>query len=209
MHPKGLFLQRCRQIEQLCSSEREIDFLDLAARLRQILLDQSPLIHAVNTYGIKIRFRVVLLRPIWEELPFIERKDLSFYSLEDGIDPELPNISPSAEIMELKLDGFLSHVICYTATEDITIGQAVKFAANVAGGIHHSPRPKPEHETQANLSGVWNVGGLPFGIRQIRAIGRVTLRGVAPLIAAVERELASPSELEPPEVRNIDTDPVP
>jgi hypothetical protein len=57
MEADNLFLERCSQIERLMESNREIDLLDLAAILRQILLD--GLVHKANSIlRIRLTFRV-------------------------------------------------------------------------------------------------------------------------------------------------------
>jgi hypothetical protein len=43
MDAKTLFLERCKQVEALMQSHKEIDLLDLAAKLRQLLLDGDAL----------------------------------------------------------------------------------------------------------------------------------------------------------------------
>jgi hypothetical protein len=65
------------------------------------------------------------------------------------------------------------------------VGDIIKYAANVAGGVHQatpSERPTLMHMYAAQVS----MGGLPGAIRQLQAIARVALRGLRPLIEAVE-----------------------
>ena len=58
MNPEPLFIQRCDQIVQLLNSVKEVELLDLGARLRQLIVDQHSLVGTVNSGKIKIRFRV-------------------------------------------------------------------------------------------------------------------------------------------------------
>ncbi len=56
--------------------------------------------------------------------------------LEDGLDPDTsPPIYPA--LLELTLDEFLQHVVLFTNGQEHTVKDVIKFAANVARGVHH------------------------------------------------------------------------
>jgi hypothetical protein len=116
--------------------------------------------------------------------------------IDDGIDPEaLPPQSPARKAaVTLNRDQFLSHVIMRLNGANISISDAIRYAANVAGGVHHDPRKKKE--LLAEFSNRFGYGGFPLGIRQLKAIARVALRGLQPLIEDVtmrERQGGGPS----------------
>jgi hypothetical protein len=179
MEAEDLFLERCGQIERLLASHTEIELLDLAGLLRQLLLDGTPLVHKVNNYGLKLKFEVGLFRQPPD-------KHTAVLILEDGLDPDTrPPRSPSKEV---NLDGFLEHTIIVTAGKAYSVSDVIKFAANVSGGVHHVENPKGAQKVLSRFSMLYSLGGLPAGVRQLKAICRVTLKGLSPLIAAVKRK---------------------
>jgi hypothetical protein len=69
--------------------------------------------------------------------------------------------------------------------EAVTVRDLIDQLANIEGAVHQTaPRERREvflREAARNLF----IGGLPAGIRQMQAIARVVLRGLAPLRDAV------------------------
>ena len=180
MKPTVLFLERYRQLSVAAEATTEISLLDLGAILRQLLADKHSLVDTANTGRLPLAFVVGEYDPFWRSIPGIPEPTL--YSLEDGIDPEdIPN--PVRVI--LTKDGFLAHQIAMSHGNAITIKDLIKYAANVAGGVHHDPSPKVEYQAVHAASEVFMIGGLPFGIRPLRAIARVTLRALKPLADSI------------------------
>jgi hypothetical protein len=179
MDANTLFLERCRQVEELTKSQAEIDLLDLSARLRQLLLDGNSLIHQVNkNHRLKLSFVVGTFRNPPDEYTKVA-------SLEDGLDPETrPSGSPSEQV---NLDGFLGHKTLYLNGHGHSVRDIIKHASDAAGGVHRTDSPADQHRKIAEYSDGFGIGGLPAAIRQLQAIGRVTLRGIQPLIDAVKK----------------------
>jgi hypothetical protein len=177
MDAAPLFLARCRQIETAMVSTNEIELLDLSAHLRQLLIDDtSPLHHVNRDRRLKLKFVVGEFR---------QRPDshTRILSLEDGIDPETrPPGSPQKEV---SLGGFLDHTILYLKGQPRSVGDVIKFAAHVAGGVHQATPSDRQRLIYAYSSQI-SIGGLPGAIRQLQAIARVALRGLRPLIEAIE-----------------------
>lgn len=180
MHETFLFLERCRQVDALMKSQKEIDLLDLSARLRQLLLDGNALVHQANqNYRIKFVFRVGEFRG-----PPPDEHDV-ILSLEDGLDPDTRR--PGGLAKEVNLDGFLAHKVLYLRGKAYSVRDIIKHASDAAGGVHRSDNPSEQHKKIADYSSGFGIGGLPAAIRQLQAIGRVTLKGLAPLIEALQR----------------------
>jgi hypothetical protein len=179
MDAASLFLARCKQIETAMASTSEIDLLDLSAHLRQLLIDDTSPLHQVNRERrIKLRFVVGEFRQLPDQYTRI-------LSLEDGVDPEIR--PPGSPTKKVGLGGFLGHTILYLQGQPRSVSDVIKFGANVAGGVHHatpSEKQKLIHEYSSQVS----IGGLPGAIRQLQAIARVVLRGLHPLIEAVEND---------------------
>jgi len=182
MDARKLLVERCEQMRQMLNSPKEIDCLDLARNLRPLLVDQHRIIDTANTNKVRIRFLVNKLRQDPPGLPVP-----TIRVIEDGIDPDTaPPIygKPS----ELTIDEFLGQTVLVINGKEHSVKDVIKFAANVAGAVHHNPRPKPEFETIKAFSELYGIGGLPVGIRQLRAITRVTLKAVQPLLEDIARQ---------------------
>jgi hypothetical protein len=178
MDAGSLFLARCKQIETAMQSTNEIELLDLSAYLRQLLIDHTSPLHTVNQERrLKLKFVVG---------EFTQRPDsyTAILSLEDGVDPE--SRRPGMPRKEVSLGGFLDHTILYLRGQPRSVRDVINFAANVAGGVHHAPTPAEQQKLIHNYSSQISIGGLPGAIRQLQAIARVALRGLRPLIEAVE-----------------------
>jgi hypothetical protein len=174
-----LFLARCTQVEQFMHSNNEIEILDLSARLRQLLLDEAPLVHEVN------RDRRVKLSFIVGD--FAQQPDAYtwYLSLEDGLDPDTR--PPDKPRKTVNFEGFLSHKILYVKGHAHSVRDVIKLAANVSGGVHRTKNPDEKQKLVAAFGASFSIGGLPAAIRQLQAIARVTIRGLRPLIKAVEK----------------------
>jgi hypothetical protein len=178
MDADTLFLERCKQVEAATQSSNEIDLLDLSAKLRQLLLDESPLVHQANRERLKLKFVV-------GEFTLQPDAYTSVLSLEDGLDPETRR--PGSPRKEVSFQGFLNHKVLYLKGQPHSVSDVISLAANVAGGVHLTKNPKEKQELIARYAASVSIGGLPGAIRQLQAIGRVTLRGLRPLIEAVEK----------------------
>jgi hypothetical protein len=179
MEAEKLFLVRCRQIASLLESNNEVDLLDLSGLLRQLLLDQHALVDSVNggsSEKVKLEFYVGAFSHAPDQFA-------SLLFLEDGIDPQTRR--PGAPSAVLSMGNFLNHAVIYASGEHLTIKDVIKHAAESAGGVHHNPHSK-KHRVLAQLSRRAAVGGLPLGIRMLKAIARVTMRTLTPLIEKVE-----------------------
>ncbi len=178
LYPKSLFLRRCEEVSNLANSGNPFDWIDLAGRLRQLILDEQNLMDAANTYRMRIRFTVADCKPIWEEVPRLKKEDFISHGLQ--IDPK---ISKGRAKIQLSRSQFLKTPISYYGDEIILVKDAIKYAANIAGGVHYSKKPKKGYEKTAEYM------NFPFSISQLRYIGRITLDGLDPLIQATSMEI--------------------
>jgi hypothetical protein len=178
MDAERLFIQRCERTGELAQSQKEIDMLDLAANLRQLLVDDYPLVHQANAENrLKLTFRVGEFRNQPDQYTAI-------LALEDGLDPDTrPPGSPSREV---NFNGFMNHRILFLKGKGHSVQDVIQMAANVAGGVHRTDNPSDKQKLIADYSRSVSIGGLPGAIRQLQAIARVALKGLSPLIAAIE-----------------------
>jgi hypothetical protein len=176
MEADKLFLERCKQISRLMESNHEIDLLDLSAVLRQVLLD--GLLHKANAKKrIKLIFRV-------GEFYYTPDQYTAVMGLEDGLDQQTAR--PGKVSKDVNFDHFIGYTILYLNGHPHSVGDVIKLAANVAGGVHHVDNPREQQKIIAEYSAALNIGGLPGAIRQLKPIGRVALRGFQPLVEALQ-----------------------
>jgi hypothetical protein len=172
MNPNSLFIDRCEQMAQLLASHKQVELLDLSAILRQLLFDAKSLVDTVNTKPYKLRFHVGM----WRSDP----SGTTLAALEDGLDPETS--PPGKESTVVTRAQFASYPVVFFQGQRITVKDVIRYAANVAGGVHHDPQPAPEFLVMQGLSQQFGIGGLPLGIRTLKPIGRVSLRALRPVI---------------------------
>jgi hypothetical protein len=191
MEAEPLFIQRCEQIVLLLQSQKEMELLDLGGLLRQLLMDKFSLLDTANKNRVKPIFHVgqFTLQP---------DKYTQWLALEDGLDPETrPPWKPSTNLTR---DEFLRHVVIVANGVPISVKDVIFYAANIAGGVHHDPRSKTD--ALAVFSKHLGIGGLPAGIRQLKAIARVTIRSLQPVIEDVKQR-AAPSVAPTPSLGKI------
>jgi hypothetical protein len=178
MDAEKLFIERCNQTSELAQSHKEIDLLDLGANLRQLLVDDHPLVHQANrTHRLKLTFHV-------GEFQVKPDQYTAILSLEDGLDPDTR--PPSAPSRYVNFDGFVNHNILFLSGKGHSVRDVIQLAANVAGGVHRTDDPREKQKLIADYSRSVSIGGLPGAIRQMQAIARVALKGLAPLIKKIE-----------------------
>lgn len=159
----------------------EYRILGIAGLLRKLLIDDSPLVDQVNRQHRQRLVFVVRDARAYEEL--VKSMDAAFLTAEDGIDPE--GAPPGFGRLELNRARFLSHRAMLTQNEEISVADLIQHGANVAGAVHRSDPRKPAHKEISKWADQFSPGGQPAGTRTLQAIGRVVLRALEPLRAAV------------------------
>lgn len=183
MEAAALFVRTLDDLDARVRSTDDYYVLMSALLLRKLLLDSRPLVEEVNAaYHLKIRY------PMNGETPY-ERLVLNdgplYWSLEDAIDPSTDHPPGLLAPITATRGQLLGRRVMRLNGRDVTVRDLIDQLAHIEGAVHHAA-PKNEREVLlSEASRVIYVGGLPSGIRQIRAIGRVVLRGLAPLRAAV------------------------
>jgi hypothetical protein len=159
----------------------EYRVLGIAGLLRKLLIDDSPLVDQVNRHHRQRLMFVVSDSRHYEEL--VKSMGATFMTAEDGIDPE--GAPPGFGRLELNRSQFLSHRAMLTQKEEISVADLIQHGANVGGAIHLSDPRKPAHKEISKWAAQFSPGGYPAGTRSLQAIGRVVLRTLEPLRAAV------------------------
>src|SRR5262245_52921768 len=178
MDAERLFIARCKRVGELAQSPNEFEMLNLAANLRQLLVDDYPLVHQANRENrLKLVFQVGEFRNQPDQYTLI-------VGLEDGLDPDTQR--PGSSSREVNFDGFMNHKILFLKGKGHSVQDVIQMAANVAGGVHRTDNPSEKHKLIAAYSSSVSIGGLPGATRQLQAIARVALKGLSPLIAAIK-----------------------
>ncbi|MDX8448281.1 hypothetical protein [Mesorhizobium captivum] len=162
----------------MVDSPNEIDVLDLAGILRQILADKYSLLAAANTNKLPVKFRVT--DPEWDKF--------AAFGFEFGIMPDgiYPHASDTA--IELNLDQFLAYQLIHYFGTVYTVLDVIKYAAQTAGAIHYDIKPKADHVQLHNLQAEISINGLPGTLQMLRSITRVTLEAIQPVIDDVKQQ---------------------
>lgn len=171
-----LFLRVCDDLQQKEQSNDEYEILKSSGLLRQLLLDELPLIHQINrTYRLKVKFVITDAAPPSDP-------SLIFWNVADGLDPNTSIRARSTR--EVDLEEFLKTVILRFKAIDYTVRDVILFEAHVRGGVHAGTTRTEKEEDLKRIDEMARVGGFPPCLRELKAISRVVLRAVQPLRVA-------------------------
>ena len=177
-----LFLNKYKDLKKLLDSTDKYDTLKMSAILRQLLIDEYPLIHRVNKkWKIKIRYKIY-------SSPFVDPDDpnITLWFRGTGLYPQ--EDSEPEYIYEINQDNFLSTRICKFKGEFITVKDIIKFASNVLGAVHRrDPDPKKRHEIAINLLRRFvKINNIELPLYQLKPIANITLKGLNVLHNEIE-----------------------
>ena len=175
----SLFLNTLRDLDSRIADTDEYNVLGSSALIRKLLIDDFPLVDQVNRqYRLKLVFEISESNPSIPGVP-----EPTVWSVQDGLDPETSR--PGKPRKVVSRDQFLATVLAVVNGKSYTLREIVLFEANIMGGVHAgSPREEKEKILNA-LNNAFAIGGHRASLRQLQAIGRVVLKGLGPLRAAV------------------------
>ena len=178
-----LFLETLQDLDtRSAGGATEYEVLRSALLLRELLLDQSPLVHQVNRHRkTPITFRVNVRDPIWK---IAGSPAPSFWARQDGFDPDTALTVP--QIADLDLPAFLRQVIIVSGGTELTVKDVIRQVAHILGGVHAESAEEASEHTLAAVSASFRIGGLDPVIRSLEAVGRVVVRALQPLRVRVE-----------------------
>jgi len=175
-----LFIDTLSDLEDRVKSPAPYTILGISALVRKLLLDGMPLVDQANrSRRLKIRFHIGLLRGFPPGIP-----EPVFYSIQDGFDPD--TAPPGTGTTSVSKDGFLAATVLKVRGKPLSVRDLISFEANVKGGVH-AGKPRDEADLVLQEMGkLFEIGGYRASLRQLQAIGRVTLKGLEELRRAVE-----------------------
>lgn len=175
MDSERLFLATLDELARYVAIGDDYAMLRAAALLRQVLMDEFPLMHQVNrAHHLKVTFPVCGRR--YTEV--VLEDDPAFFSALGGIHRSGPASRPEM----LSLDHFLATKVLKLGPTVLTVGDLISISANVLGGVH---KGIPQTEEEQVLQGFSRVVGRSITAAQMRPVVLVALEGLAPLAQAV------------------------
>lgn len=180
MDPKALFVATLGELERYVVVGDDYAMLRASALLRQLLVDQHPLVHLVNrVYKLPLKF-TVCGRP-YREVVFAD--DPVFYSAIGGIHRSGP-LPHQAEL--LSIDQFLATTVVKVGEELLTIRDLISISANVLGGVHKDePKEGKERALADFRQHLEFPGGRALNAEQMMPIILIVLDALEPLRLAV------------------------
>jgi len=169
-----IFKRKYEELEHLVSSKDDYDVLKISAILRLLLLE--GLMHKANKrFKIHVSFKIGIRT---YKIPGFPDPDV--WSAQDGIYP--PSSRTPHIFKEVKVDKFLSTPLMKLENEILTLKDIIRYEANVKGGVHVGKvnKNKPK-ESILESSSIFQVGNFRLSLRQLIAIGKVTLDGLKPI----------------------------
>lgn len=167
-----LFIKTLEDLETKSKSNDWYDMLLMAGLVYKLLYDQHPLLQAVSNS--QVLFDISVSNP--PAMP-----GLVFWSVEDGIDPEtcVPGLK---RVESVDKSGLYTQVILVSNGENFSVKDLIRFLRNKQGGVHVDnvtleDREKILKEIQNTIA----IGGAAAGLRLMRAISRVVVRGLTPV----------------------------
>lgn len=172
-----IFLQTVVDIDELATKGDEYSLITASGRVRLLVSDEQPLCHRVNRkYRRQLRFGVME----WPSL------DPAAFGEMRPLDPALVAQFPGAVVKNLPLDKLLSRPVLSFNGVTATVLDVLKACANAKGGVHFgSGKDEAETATLAWDTAVRLLGVAP-SLVVIAQICRVVLRGLGPLVNALQ-----------------------
>jgi hypothetical protein len=105
-----------------------------------------------------------------------------FWAIEDALDPDSPLAYGP---VDATLSQFLTRRVMRFGGKWITIRDVIDQLANVEGAVHAGHARNDRHAVVAAASHFYSRDGLPGVVSHVQLVGRITIRGLSPLCAAV------------------------
>lgn len=185
-----LFLHEYEELDRRVRAQGVYETLMIASTLRKLLLDARPLAVAANeTRRLRLRFVANCQREDPESLNAkLVETSLFMWSRQDGFDPATAR-QGSSPPSTMTLDELLKCVLLIWRGHEVTVHEVIDYVAHVAGAVH-AGKPKTAKLTALHEMAVRvRDGDRSPEVQSLLAVGRVVLRGLAPLRDAVARDL--------------------
>jgi len=170
MTREQLFVYTIKDLEKKLAATDQYEILMIAGLLRKLLLDGTPLMDQINTGHLRVKF-IINSRPIPED------KYLSIWSIEDGLDPAtaVPHLCKPIEVDRGQL---LSTKILKVGGKVFSVKDVILHLAHVEGAVHAGSTKDEKDLILNRFIQEWQIGGVAATFRLLKAIARVTVKGL-------------------------------
>lgn len=174
------FLETLKDLElKMCSGDR-YQVVRSSALLRQLFIDESPLVHKVNSkYKHKLVFRVI------EAAGNLPINDVHVHWV--NIDP---HGFSSANVVDLDLSKFLAAKILVYKGQSASVKDVIKLCSNSKGGVHYGSFYGVEQGVLQDYDDICRIIGSEPSLEAIIGIARVALSAVRPIVSAIVKDLS-------------------
>lgn len=168
MREYGVFLRVADDLTQRVHGPRdEYELLRASGLIRQLLMDETPLVHRVNrSVRLPLRFAVSAANAA-TPLP------VPGYSARWS-NPDPFDLRPTT----VTLEQFLAFPTIYTAGSLFTVADVVRVCAHVLGGVHFADARTAGERALVELHDSFTINDVGALTESIAGIGRVTLSGI-------------------------------
>jgi hypothetical protein len=182
MTPEQVFLYRFGQLARIVDTRDMGALLDLSLVLRQLLVDGTTLVDAVNQKR-RLKIRFTTSPAIEQMIAEFERRRIP-----------LPNMVWAGDVMngqktqELNRDAFLGHSVLYLNGTYFSARQLIKACANRLGGVHlgDPSTDDPDEAAIRQLDSSFWIGGAPSMFRLLFSLAEITRKALGELHELVE-----------------------
>lgn len=174
MDQKELFLKSLDDLEQKSQTHDWYDMLLISGLIYKLLYDKHPLVDEVNERKIKITFEI-------NDRQLPNDSSLVFYSIEDGFDPQtsVPHLTNSITVNK---DSLYARKIMIANSKIFTVKELIRFLRNKQGGVHIDNMSLIDKDVLLkDIQKTLGIGGVPAGLRLMRTISRIVVKGLQPL----------------------------
>ena len=188
---KVFFVHTLDELRQKCNTESNYNYVKASGILRQILIDENPLLDLVNKeYRKKILFEVVKPAPLAPKQS-ISADGTVWTEIGMGMSFMSPSKDKSRNDMLTK-DQFLKRRVITFGHQDISVLEIIKLNANKIGGVHIDIK-QPNNIIDLNVlkgnSAMNFKGGITGGAYQINEISIIVLKALNELEELVKSDI--------------------
>lgn len=184
MHPDPFeyFKYRLECLDEYFGRPVVLGVYDVAAWMRQLLLDATPLMDVVNReLRVQVRFEVnTLPAAVTSSL----ERERGLIHLGAGLSPRVTQMGTPTR--RLNREQFLQEPILLTGWERTLVKDMILWAANEAGGVHYDPRNEGTTMQLNRLMRAFDTHERPVLSSTIIGIARVVRDGLEPLRVAID-----------------------
>jgi hypothetical protein len=177
-----LYLKTLDDLKNRISSQDPFDILSASANIKELFLDNYPLVDLANEqYTTNFTFDVCL--PV-RDFPGLPKP--AVFSIQEGLDPGMSRLGQVTS--RLARDQFFMIVLININGREYTIKDVVLSCVNSMGDIHSGSAQCEKQKALKAVSDQMPIGGFSSSLRQLQAIGRVVVKALTPLTLHIQNK---------------------